>query len=111
MGRRKSLRVSLFTSLVEGEARQLSRDFSSLCSTEFPVKEMALVADEERQSSTDHRIHAIAAARLHSLAFLNIIHNRRELLNEFTTIMQRTSVNLPGGSSSQVKICMRIING
>ena len=63
VGRRKSLRVSLFTSLVEGEATQLSRDFHSLCSSEFPAREMALVADEERGSTREQRIQAIAAAR------------------------------------------------
>lgn len=40
-GRRKSASVTLLTSLVEGEAMHLAKDFSSACSTYFPSKEIA----------------------------------------------------------------------
>ena len=37
-GRRKAANVTLLTSLVEGEAIHLARDFAYLCDTEFPAK-------------------------------------------------------------------------
>ena len=37
-GRRKACNVSLLTSLVEGEAIHLARDFGYVCETEFPAK-------------------------------------------------------------------------
>jgi len=40
-GRRKATNVTLLTSLVEGEAIHLARDFGFLCETEFPGKALA----------------------------------------------------------------------
>uniref|UniRef100_A0A0N5AL51 TF_AP-2 domain-containing protein n=1 Tax=Syphacia muris TaxID=451379 RepID=A0A0N5AL51_9BILA len=40
-GRRKSASITLLTSLVEGEAMHLAKDFSLACSTYFPSKEIA----------------------------------------------------------------------
>ncbi|VDM22488.1 unnamed protein product [Wuchereria bancrofti] len=40
-GRRKSTNVTLLTSLVEGEAQHLAKDFANACSTEFPAKSIA----------------------------------------------------------------------
>ncbi|KAH9424681.1 Transcription factor AP-2-alpha [Dermatophagoides pteronyssinus] len=40
-GRRKAANVTLLTSLVEGEALHLARDFAYVCDTEFPAKQMA----------------------------------------------------------------------
>ncbi|XP_077428999.1 transcription factor AP-2 gamma isoform X2 [Vanacampus margaritifer] len=40
-GRRKAANVTLLTSLVEGEAVHLARDFGYVCETEFPAKAMA----------------------------------------------------------------------
>lgn len=40
-GRRKAANVTLFTSLVEGEAIRLARDYGYLCETEFPSKACA----------------------------------------------------------------------
>ena len=37
-GRRKACNVTLLTSLVEGEAIHLARDFGYVCETEFPAK-------------------------------------------------------------------------
>ncbi|CAD6194352.1 unnamed protein product [Caenorhabditis auriculariae] len=37
-GRRKSATVTLLTSMVEGEAEHLGRDFSYICEKEFPAK-------------------------------------------------------------------------
>ncbi|XP_045715606.1 transcription factor AP-2-epsilon [Phyllostomus hastatus] len=40
-GRRKAANVTLLTSLVEGEAIHLARDFGYICETEFPAKAAA----------------------------------------------------------------------
>uniref|UniRef100_S4RDI2 Transcription factor AP-2 beta n=1 Tax=Petromyzon marinus TaxID=7757 RepID=S4RDI2_PETMA len=40
-GRRKAANVTLLTSLVEGEAVHLARDFGFVCETEFPAKAAA----------------------------------------------------------------------
>ena len=40
-GRRKAANVTLLTSLVEGEAIHLARDFSYVCVTEFPARPVA----------------------------------------------------------------------
>ncbi|XP_045440813.1 transcription factor AP-2-epsilon isoform X2 [Pipistrellus kuhlii] len=40
-GRRKAANVTLLTSLVEGEAIHLARDFGYICETEFPAKATA----------------------------------------------------------------------
>ncbi|XP_014666166.1 PREDICTED: transcription factor AP-2-alpha-like [Priapulus caudatus] len=40
-GRRKAANVTLLTSLVEGEAIHLAKDFGYLCQTEFPARQVA----------------------------------------------------------------------
>ena len=40
-GRRKAANVTLLTSLVEGEAIHLAKDFGYVCETEFPAKAVA----------------------------------------------------------------------
>jgi len=40
-GRRKAANVTLLTSLVEGEAVHLARDFGYVCETEFPAKQLS----------------------------------------------------------------------
>lgn len=40
-GRRKAANVTLLTSLVEGEAVHMARDFGFACSTEFPARQIA----------------------------------------------------------------------
>ncbi|XP_018562862.1 transcription factor AP-2-epsilon isoform X2 [Anoplophora glabripennis] len=40
-GRRKAANVTLLTSLVEGEAIHLARDFGYVCETEFPARQVA----------------------------------------------------------------------
>ncbi|CAG5133487.1 unnamed protein product, partial [Candidula unifasciata] len=40
-GRRKAANVTLLTSLVEGETIRLARDYSYLCETEFPSRQIA----------------------------------------------------------------------
>lgn len=40
-GRRKAANVTLLTSLVEGEAAHLAKDFHFVCETEFPARQLA----------------------------------------------------------------------
>ena len=40
-GRRKAANVTLLTSLVEGEAIHLARDFGYVCEAEFPARQVA----------------------------------------------------------------------
>lgn len=40
-GRRKAANVTLLTSLVEGEATHLAKDFHFVCETEFPARQLA----------------------------------------------------------------------
>ena len=40
-GRRKAANITLLTSLVEGEALHLARDFGYICDTEFPARPVA----------------------------------------------------------------------
>ena len=50
-GRRKAANVTLLTSLVEGEAIHLARDFGYVCDTEFPARQ---VAEYLSRNHTDH---------------------------------------------------------
>eukprot|EP00095_Tigriopus_kingsejongensis_P012073 maker-scaffold60_size442463-snap-gene-2.11 protein:Tk12073 transcript:maker-scaffold60_size442463-snap-gene-2.11-mRNA-1 annotation:"transcription factor ap-2-epsilon-like" len=50
-GRRKAANVTLLTSLVEGEAIHLARDFGYVCETEFPARQVSEFLC--RQSSSD----------------------------------------------------------
>jgi len=51
-GRRKAANVTLLTSLVEGEAIHLARDFGYVCETEFPARQIA--EHLSRPSTSDH---------------------------------------------------------
>lgn len=51
-GRRKAANVTLLTSLVEGEAIHLARDFGYVCETEFPARQVAEYLS--RQHSEPH---------------------------------------------------------
>ncbi|GMR48613.1 hypothetical protein PMAYCL1PPCAC_18808, partial [Pristionchus mayeri] len=77
VGRRKSIKISLLTSLVEGEAHQLGRDFSSLCATEFPAIEMAAVAVKKAQLKSCSEDDAVVRKRLEQ------IEAAKELTREF----------------------------
>ncbi|KAF8371225.1 hypothetical protein PRIPAC_77654 [Pristionchus pacificus] len=77
VGRRKSIKISLLTSLVEGEAQQLGRDFASLCSTEFPAIEMATAAVKKVQQQQKSEEEAAIRKRLEQ------IDATREMAREF----------------------------
>ncbi|XP_030360608.1 transcription factor AP-2-epsilon isoform X2 [Strigops habroptila] len=52
-GRRKAANVTLLTSLVEGEAVHLARDFGYVCETEFPAKAAAEYLCRQHSDPTD----------------------------------------------------------
>merc|ERR550525_789480 len=52
-GRRKAANVTLLTSLVEGEAIHLARDFSYVCETEFPARPVAEYLTRQASDPTE----------------------------------------------------------
>ena len=52
-GRRKACNVSLLTSLVEGEAIHLARDFGYVCETEFPARQVAEYLSRQHTDPTE----------------------------------------------------------
>ena len=52
-GRRKAANVTLLTSLVEGEAIHLARDFGYVCETEFPARQVAEYLSRQHSDPTE----------------------------------------------------------
>ncbi|XP_033644596.1 transcription factor AP-2-epsilon-like isoform X1 [Asterias rubens] len=52
-GRRKAANVTLFTSLVEGEAIHLARDYGYLCETEFPARQISEYIARQHNDPTE----------------------------------------------------------
>ena len=52
-GRRKAANVTLLTSLVEGEAIHLARDFGYVCETEFPARQVAEYLTRPHQDTAE----------------------------------------------------------
>ena len=52
-GRRKAANVTLLSSLVEGEAIHLARDFGYVCETEFPARQVAEYLSRQHTEPTD----------------------------------------------------------
>ncbi|XP_078279582.1 transcription factor AP-2-epsilon isoform X2 [Rhinoraja longicauda] len=74
-GRRKAANVTLLTSLVEGEAVHLARDFGYVCETEFPAKAAAEFLT--RQHSDPTELHARK----------NMLLATKQILKEFTDLL------------------------
>jgi len=55
-GRRKAANVTLLTSLVEGEAIHMARDFSYVCETEFPSRPIAEYLSRNNCSGDPHEV-------------------------------------------------------
>ena len=64
-GRRKAANVTLLTSLVEGEAIHLARDFSYVCETEFPARPVAEYLARQHQDVYRWRDLVAAAKSVH----------------------------------------------
>jgi transcription factor AP-2 len=60
-GRRKACNVTLLTSLVEGEAVHLARDFGYICETEFPAKQVAEYISRQQADAYRRKDLVIAA--------------------------------------------------
>lgn len=76
-GRRKAANVTLLTSLVEGEAIRLARDFAYICETEFPAKQCAEY--NVRQHVDPSELHSRKSMLL---ASKQIIKELADLLNQ-----------------------------
>ncbi|KAL6485566.1 hypothetical protein MHYP_G00049580 [Metynnis hypsauchen] len=74
-GRRKAANVTLLTSLVEGEAVHLARDFGYICETEFPTKAVSEYLN--RQHTDPNEIHSRK----------NMLLATKQLCKEFTDLL------------------------
>ena len=70
-GRRKACNVTLLTSLVEGEAIHLARDFGYVCETEFPARQVAEYLSRQ-QADGYRRKDIIVAAKYETNFFFKI---------------------------------------
>ncbi|KAG7222642.1 hypothetical protein INR49_026251 [Caranx melampygus] len=74
-GRRKAANVTLLTSLVEGEAVHLARDFGYICETEFPTKAVSEYLN--RQHADPNELHTRK----------NMLLATKQLCKEFTDLL------------------------
>ncbi|EPB74879.1 transcription factor AP-2 [Ancylostoma ceylanicum] len=84
VGRRKSATVTLLTSLVEGEATHLARDFAFITETEFPAASLAAHVTEQHRSNNEN------------------LQKRKECLLNAVQILQEFVDLLSSSSSSDV---------
>ncbi|KAJ3611089.1 hypothetical protein NHX12_021105 [Muraenolepis orangiensis] len=75
-GRRKAANVTLLTSLVEGEAVHLARDFGYVCETEFPAKAVAEYVN--RQHSDQEQVQR-----------KNMLLATKQICKEFTDLLSQ----------------------
>ena len=61
-GRRNATEISLFTSLVEGEALHLANDYRKLCE-QFPFEEVATIIGNIKTMDVEQRIEMIKGAK------------------------------------------------
>ena len=73
-GRRKACNVTLLTSLVEGEAIHLARDFGYVCETEFPARQVA--EHLSRQQADGYRRKDIIVAAKYETSFFFQIYSQ-----------------------------------
>merc|ERR1711936_294545 len=81
-GRRKAANVTLLTSLVEGEAIHLARDFGYVCETEFPAKAVAeyLCAKVSDTDDQHRRKELYLATRLVTKELMDLLNQDRSPL-------------------------------
>ncbi|KAK7916186.1 hypothetical protein WMY93_011947 [Mugilogobius chulae] len=81
-GRRKAANVTLLTSLVEGEAVHLARDFGYVCETEFPAKAIAeyLGRPHVDRSEVNSRKNMLLAAKQICKEFTDLLTQDRSPL-------------------------------
>ncbi|CAF1299491.1 unnamed protein product [Rotaria magnacalcarata] len=93
-GRRKAATVTLLTSLVEGEAAHLARDFHYVCDQEFPSRQCA-----ENTARQYHSINHLQDPSAISKRKQNILATK-QLVKEFTDLL--TQDRSPLGTNSRL---------
>ncbi|KAE8574642.1 hypothetical protein XENTR_v10003514 [Xenopus tropicalis] len=89
-GRRKAANVTLLTSLVEGEAIHLARDFGYVCETEFPSKAVAEYLNRphmERNEMANRKNMLLAA---------------KQICKEFTDLLTQDRTPIGNGRPSPI---------
>lgn len=81
-GRRKAANVTLLTSLVEGEAIHLARDFGYVCESEFPAKQVAEFLTRRNTDISDQfrRKELLLATRLVTKELMDLLNQDRSPL-------------------------------
>ncbi|XP_072906939.1 transcription factor AP-2-alpha isoform X4 [Hemitrygon akajei] len=89
-GRRKAANVTLLTSLVEGEAVHLARDFGYVCETEFPAKAIAEYVNRQHSDPNEQ------------VTRKNMLLATKQICKEFTDLL--TQDRSPLGNSRPAPI-------
>ncbi|XP_041421234.1 to transcription factor AP-2 alpha L homeolog isoform X5 [Xenopus laevis] len=76
-GRRKAANVTLLTSLVEGEAVHLARDFGYVCETEFPAKAAAEFVNRQHSDPNEQ------------VTRKNMLLATKQICKEFTDLLSQ----------------------
>lgn len=81
-GRRKAANVTLLTSLVEGEALHLARDFGYVCETEFPSRQVAEYIHRNHNDPSDlyRRKELVLATKQIVKEFVDLLNQDRSPL-------------------------------
>jgi len=81
-GRRKAANVTLLTSLVEGEAIHLARDFGYVCETEFPAQQVAEYLTGKSGSSAEQfrRKELLLATKIVTKELMDLLNQDRSPL-------------------------------
>lgn len=81
-GRRKAANVTLLSSLVEGEAIHLARDFAYVCETEFPSRQIAEHLSRPHSNPVDacHRRELIKATKEITKELMDLLNQDRSPL-------------------------------
>lgn len=94
-GRRKAANVTLLTSLVEGEAIHLARDFGYVCESEFPARQVAefLSGKAEHIGEQYRRKELLLATRLVTKELMDLLNqDRSPLCNTKPTMILDESI-------------------
>jgi len=81
-GRRKAANVTLLTSLVEGEAIHLARDFGYVCETEFPARQVAEYLSRQYSDSAEiyRRKELLYASKMVTKELMDLLNQDRSPL-------------------------------
>jgi len=81
-GRRKAANVTLLTSLVEGEAIHLARDFGYVCETEFPARQVAEYLCRQHSDPADlyRRKELVLASKVITKELMDLLNQDRSPL-------------------------------